>query len=466
MQLGDHNHLKRLRTNPRVLLWILNGLLLVLLGGYVIVGDVPFHGDESMQIYMSRDYYDLVQTRNVDALLYRESVNTEIEALNQELRIINGTVTKLTIGLAWDLAGYTVNDLNQPWYWGMPDEWSWNIANHGMPSDRLLRYARLPSTLFTALSIGVIFAITWVITHKYTASWVSALIYATYPAVLLNGRRAMMEGSYLFFSALVILSALKLSEAATLRRRIIWAVLLGLTSGLAVASKHTAVLTVVLAFMAVGVLPVVQRRASKEETTGELPLSTFIFPLCIAGLVAGGVFLALNPAWWSDPIQTAKEVLDRRQTLLDQQIAGAKATGDDYDHLGQRLEQLAAQGLDTPRQYYEVPYWADYIAGQIADYERGWLDGRSQGPLWTAVLLALLSAGIADLVKWWREEPAWIGLVWLVGTVVVLLIMVPLNWQRYYLPLFAPVSVVCGVGAVYIITVLRRVTAAKNKTIW
>jgi hypothetical protein len=53
------------------MLWIQDGLLLVLLAGYVIAGyrKVPFHGDESMQIYMSRDYYYLVKMHSVSPLL-------------------------------------------------------------------------------------------------------------------------------------------------------------------------------------------------------------------------------------------------------------------------------------------------------------------------------------------------------------------------------------------------------------
>jgi hypothetical protein len=451
------------------MLWIQNGLLLALLGGYVIAGymKVPFHGDESMQIYMSRDYYDLVQVRHVETLFYRESIDSEIGLLDQQLRIVNGTVNKLTIGLAWDLAGYTVTDLNQPWYWGMPDEWEWNRANHGMPSEDLLRYARLPSTLFTALSVSVIFAIAWVITHNHAAARMSALIYATYPAILLNGRRAMMEGSFLFFSSLVILSALMLGRTANTRRRIVWVVLLGLSSGLAVASKHTAMIPVAVAFLGVGMVPIVQRSKPGEETTNEPPrceisASAFFLPLILAGVVGLVVFLALNPAWWSNPLRVASRVLDYRRDLLDQQIAGAKITGDYYDHEWQRLEKLADQALFARVQYYEVPYWKDFVTDRIADYEESWLAGRSDNLIWTGVLLLSLSVGIATLVKRWREGSVWIGLVWLGGTALALLVLVPLDWQRYYLPLFAPVSVVSGMGAGYIITLTRRALSARS----
>jgi 4-amino-4-deoxy-L-arabinose transferase-like glycosyltransferase len=364
--------------------------------------------------------------------------------VGQQLRIVNGTVNKLTIGLAWDLAGYSVTDLNQPWYWGMPDEWEWNKTNRGMPSDDLLRYARLPSTLFTALSVVIIFIITWVISHNHAASSVSALIYATYPPVLLNGRRAMMEGSFLFFSALVILAALMLGRATNTRRQIGWAVLLGISSGLAVASKHTAVIPVAVAFLAVGVL-------SYSWT------HTYFLPLILAGIVGLVVFLALNPAWWSNPLGVARQVLDNRRDLVEQQIEGAKITGDYYDHAGKRVEKLADQGLFARAQYYEVPYWKDFIADQITDYENSGLAGRSDSLIWAGLLLISLCIGIITLITRWRDGSAWIGLVWLGGTAFALLVLVPLDWQRYYLPLYAPLAVVGGIGVSSIITQISRV---------
>jgi hypothetical protein len=92
--------------------WMLDLLACVGLMLYVLAGadEVPLHGDEPTLIYMSRDYHFLVQERDLDPILYA----ADADPAEQELRLINGTVTKWTIGLAWDLAGMTVADVNAP----------------------------------------------------------------------------------------------------------------------------------------------------------------------------------------------------------------------------------------------------------------------------------------------------------------------------------------------------------------
>ena len=131
-------------------LWLI-GLALYILSGYNLV---PFHGDESTLTYMSRDYHDLVQARDLDRVLYRDPPR---DPAAQELRILNGTVGKMAMGFAWDLAGLTVDDLNEQWVWGAP--WEWNVSDGHMPGDRLLRAARLSSALMLVISAWALFGI-------------------------------------------------------------------------------------------------------------------------------------------------------------------------------------------------------------------------------------------------------------------------------------------------------------------
>lgn len=460
--------------------WLITVGLLALCASYVIAGyrAVPFHGDESMLIYMSRDYYRLVQTRDVASQYYRTTPAAESDALDQELRLINGTISKLTIGFAWDMAGYTVADLNQPWYWGMADEYAWNTAHGGLPGDDLLHTARLPSTLFTALSVMIVAGIAGLITRQHTAACIAALIYATTPAVLVNGRRAMMEGSFLCSSALVILCALLLSQATTARRRLLWGMLLGVASGLALASKHTAGLTVVVAFGAVAMGPITKPSPFQRGRV-PLPLSLrerglggegqteihHIQPtslistwsiLVLAALIAVIVFLALNPAWWTDPLRAVDFVLDHRRALLDQQVAGAQATGDDHANVGERIATLIRESVGARAQYYEVPYWEDFIGDDIHEYESSGLAGRADSVIWQIILMIALGAGIVTLALRWRDPAYWIGLIWLVGTAAGLFSLIPLDWQRYYMPLYAPVAVTGGIGAARVCAWLFR----------
>lgn len=424
--------------DPRRALWrALDVLWLAVLAVYVLAGvdDVPFHGDESSLIAMSRDYYHLVQKRDLGPVLYEPS---PADPMDQELRLINGTVGKMAMGFAWDMAGLTEADLNRPWLWGA--DWEYNVSTGHVPGERLLHAARLSSAVLTAISVAAVFAIAWIAGGR-PAAWAAALIYASDPAVLLNGRRAMMEGAHLAFATLTVLAALLVvreqgRRPAPRRRRLVGlTALFGIMGGAAVASKHPALIVVGVGFAAIASEPFIRRTPS--------PLNRRrILRWIGAGVLVLLTFLVLNPAWWSDPLHMPGRVLELRGHLLDQQVAGYGG----YDGLGERLEGMVRQAFGLEPQYYEAPGWKDWIAGEIAHYEDSWLAGRSAGLAWALALGGASVVGIWQLGRRWREGTAWTILLWTGITAVALFIATPLEWQRYYLPLRPPLAVVAGCG--------------------
>ncbi len=442
-------------ADRRRVAWAFDAAWLVALAVYVVAGAarVPFHGDESTQIAMSRDYFTLVQCRDLDAVLYDPS---PADPAMQELRLLNGTVNKMTIGLAWDAAHLTVSDLNDQWMWGFEDptgtwdEWSYNTAFGHMPGDHLLHVARLPSALFAALSVWAVFGITRLAAaaHGRAAAWAASLIYATTPAVLINGRRAMMEGSLLAFSTLAVLAALLLMRRVRAGRAAAgYTLAFGAVSGLAVASKHPALVTVAALFLALALEPLIRPGGTLRGIFDRRA----IIRLAAAGLVALIVFLALNPAWWSAPLAMPEKILAQRTDLLNGQVQAYGGYGGPLD----RLRGLVNQAFFAAPQYYEVPYWRGFIGDQIAQYEASGLAGRGTGPLWGAALAAACGAGLIALARAWHG-PAWGVLVWVSVTALALLIMTPLAWQRYYLPLQPPLAVIEGCGAAWVGAALVR----------
>src|SRR5690606_13842513 len=130
--------------------WLFGWMLYVLAG----VALVPFHGDESTVIYMSKDYAYLFQQGDTARMRYAE---TPLSSEEQDLRLLNGPVTKYLIGVAWDLRGYTLDEINEQWHWGF--DWYWNISNGHSPSEDLLQTARWPSAFLLAGSVALIFYI-------------------------------------------------------------------------------------------------------------------------------------------------------------------------------------------------------------------------------------------------------------------------------------------------------------------
>ena len=126
-----------------------------------------------------------------------------------------------------------------------------------------------------------------------------------------------------------------------------------------------------------------------------------------------------------------------------------------------RIQGLIDEAFFGTPQYYEVHIWGEWIADQIAAYEDAGLAGR---PAWVgigAALVAVFAFGLVDLAERWSQSTPWVVLVWLGVTALLLLALTPFQWQRYYLPLQAPVAVVAGVG-VWRVIVFGRAWLARG----
>jgi hypothetical protein len=442
---------------------LLDTLVLLALAAYILAGTTlaPFHADEATQIHMSRDFaYQFLQG-DYARLRYDPAAPLTAET---QLRLINGTINKYTIGLAWWLAGYTTDDLNADWDWG--GDWDYNVNSGRLPSDGVLHVSRLPSALFTAAGVVVMFALGWQLGGR-PAAYLAALLYALHPALLLNGRRAMMEGSLIFFSLLTVLAALWFARKRS------WAAVLalGVAGGLTIASKHTGAATVAAVFAACGVWEVVQyltppkvdltssrtllqKRGDEGEvnvlqkrTPREASLQSGL-RLLAAGVLVMGVFFLLNPAWWGgDPVQIGQTILQWRTDLLDiqTQLPGAYT-----DSAAQSAGWLHLT-TDMQPQYFEIETWGDIPAmqAQIARYEESpWagITSNSVGSL--MALLALV--GMVLLLVGKPAQPLSTRLVLIMWALAMVAITwsSPLAWQRYYLP-FHPVMVLLAAIALF-----------------
>ncbi len=439
---------------------ILPLIWLVLLVAYILIGtaDVPFHGDESTQIFMSRDYaYQFIE-HDYGKLEYSPN---PISPTEQQLRLLNGTVNKYLIGLAWHVNGMSIGDINEQWDWGA--DWDYNQQNGHAPSLTLLLAARWPSALLLAAGVVVMFGLGRALGGRWTP-YIASLYYALNPALLLNGRRAMMEGSFIFFSLMVVLVAVWLLEKPSLRR----AILLGLVSGFALASKHTAVFTIAAVFGAVLLYLIYQSATSEDDNS---VVDYVLLPyLVIAAVFTFGSFFALNPAWWGDPAARAQTVVDLRQELL----AGQTAVFGGYAHLGDQITGFLRQSLIVHPQYYEVDAWQGYIGDQINLYEASAWRGVSIGGsvIGALVLCGIMAAGVWKMIKaaipkslstrmmarWNRMDETsaeavsqggvrWLIGVWALTMILTTLLLTPLEWQRYYLPVYPVIGLLAALGA-------------------
>jgi 4-amino-4-deoxy-L-arabinose transferase-like glycosyltransferase len=436
------------RLTPRAAWTALDWLWMVLLAAYVLLGTplVPLHGDESTIIHATRDYAYQFIDRDLSMISYNGSA--AIDPMDQDLRLLDGRVQKYLGGFFWHLGGLTADDINRPWLWGA--DYEYQQANGHIPSDELLLWTRLASSLLGALGVLAIFGIGGAVGGR-PAAYTASLLYALHPAVLLNVRRAMMEGSLMLFSLLTVLAAVYFLRSKG-RARWGWALLLGLSAGMALSSKHPGVFTVAPVFLGAFVaglaaretMPLLLRRAGQ---------------LIMAGVLALLVFYALNPIWWGDPIARAGDVLEVRSRTLQSQMSGF----DTYDGLFEQAAGFVQHALIASPQYFEIDQWATFtpITEQIAAYEASWLDGVTPGPV-GAVIIALLG-----LLGLWRllttPDPArWAVGFWALGTVALTLLLTPFGWQRYYLPAIPALLVLAGLGMSQLVAL--ALPRAQNRT--
>jgi 4-amino-4-deoxy-L-arabinose transferase-like glycosyltransferase len=363
-------------------------------------------------------------------------------------------VNKFLIGLMWHLNGYTADDLNEQWDWGA--DWNYNQQNGHAPSEALLRLARWPSAVL--LAVGVIFV--FLIGQQIGGHWgayLASVYYALNPALLLNGRRAMMEGSFIAFSLLTVLAGIWLLQQPSLRRTI----LLGIAAGLALASKHTALFTVGAVYLGVLIYLIYQSlRATQDE---DKDADFVILPyLVLAAATTIGVFLLLNPTWWSNPLAVGTRVFELRQNLLTLQA-------DIFPSYTNQEDQLAGflrQSLLVLPQYYEVAGWDIWIGDQIAQLEASpWRGVSVGGSLVGAGLLCGMMAvgGWALLRERTRSDGArWLVGLWFVITVLTSWRLTPLEWQRYYLPLYPVMGLLAAAGVSYGLHWLQRTAQARR----
>jgi 4-amino-4-deoxy-L-arabinose transferase-like glycosyltransferase len=333
------------------------------------------------------------------------------------------------------------------WDWGL--SYDDNVATGHRPVPELLTAARLSSALFFAASIGLIFALARLIGGRGMAYIVSAL-YALNPALLLNGRRAMQEGSLLFFGLLTVLTAAVIAQRRARGQRVPPAVWLGLTAAgaLGLASKHNTAIFVAGAFAWIALAEIANLRAASARRLRRLIGLSAILLLCAVGTLAG--FIALSPALWNDPIARLGDLLAVRAELLDIQVGGVP-TGP--MPLAQRLQFLFFQPFAAPLMQYEVSAWNDAArfqaeaAAYLASPLSGLHVGVTGGVLLTAIALVGVIALLIRLIRGGPVERAHAAglLIWLLVTMAALLAN-PLPWQRYYLPLMPISALLAGIG--------------------
>ena len=326
------------------------GAYALALVAFVVAGAglVPFHGDESIWIYMSHDFDDLFVRRDVSRLLYSAD---PADPEDQSLRELNNPIAKYVVSLSWRAAGYTDADLNGYWVWGAG--WDWNAENGRVPSASLLRAARWLPAALAALGVLAVMALGVRLGGSRTrAGWLAAALLATDASFLLHTRRAMAEGTLIAFGTLSIaltvayLGRLSSDEPNPVWARAAYLVGIGTLTGLAVATKlNGAIVAMVVALALVAWRPWRALRVRLVQA-GQV-LTRASADVIVVGALALAVVLALSPFLWVNPLARVRDTLRDMNALVAAQNAGRAR----LETPGQRVGALLEQVFWTPPAY-------------------------------------------------------------------------------------------------------------------
>jgi hypothetical protein len=403
--------LKTLLTEKYLLPIVILGLTLVYLAG---VAGVPFHPDESTQLFMSADVNTLF-THPAD-LFWSPDRQQDPRQLYHEL---DAPLARYLIGAGRSLA--CLPALPVDWDWSK--SWDANQAAGALPDARLLLVARF--------SVAILFPFGLFFIYKSGQSiggsvmgWAALLLLAANPLVLLHTRRAMAESGLIFTITLFLWALTRPLKPAW------W---IAIPAALVFCSKQSAGILAL-----VGLAFLLWRGWQQKHSLAKQLGNSALY-----GAVFLAVVVLLNPFLWSNPIQAGLAAVNARQALTNSQVAAMGAVRPDMllGSLPQRLLGLVAQLFITRPAVADIGnYLAQTNAAQIAYFSSPFnliLSGLVGGGV---LLIVSLTGFIIAAVRSIRanDPTKGITLLLLLSSLLIFITLVwflPIPWQRYYLPL-------------------------------
>lgn len=402
------------------------------------VGFVPFHPDESTQIYMSAD-----ATQNPFGLSFSPDVSMDTR---MRYRLIDAPLTRTLIGWGMHFQGQEPNRVD--WNWSA--SWTENAAAGALPANTSLLAARWSVAWLFPFTCLFLFLLAKKVDGWPTAV-ISIILFSTNALVLLHTRRAMAEG------ALVCLVC-ALSWLLVSPQKISW--LAGLAAGLAANAKQTAIPLAGIGGLFMFLHPKVT------------PWQKRVTQMVVFGIFILAVTWMFNPVFWNSPLDAIREGLNLRTDLSARMQV-------DYQTTRNPLEQavvLAAHVFIQPPAVADVLNYRDatkaaedvYFSQPQNNLLRGFTAG---GILLILTILGWILLGKRVCSKPQPEnQPAGMLLAMTAVSVITLLFFTAVPFQRYYIILipFFSVAQATAITSLWKISMgyIKNRTAQSDSPVW
>lgn len=419
-------------------------LLLVVLTSLALWGveRIPFHPDESTQLFMSFDFE--LWFSNPQAMAWEPARSGD---LRQHYRLLDAPLPRYFLGLGRSIARLPA--LPADWDWSKT--WESNLQAGALPGQELLTAGRRMISILLLLTLLFLYDLA-VKTLGKPAALLAVLFFGLNSLVLLHGRRAMAEGPLLFGITFSLWAFANQSKRP-------W--LAGLAVALAFNAKQTS-----LALLPVGLIVILWVGNGGDLSWRKRAVNVLVY-LSTFALVT--VFL--NPFLWKFPIAAAQAAVTARSDLLNRQLTDFRAAlpGQVTATYPERLAVLAVNLFLGPPSFAEVGNYLSATAAAEDFYRRMAIYNLGRSFLTGSILFFLTLVGIgtalARLRSARRETRRNVGLLILatLAQTAGLILFVPFTWQRYVMPLVPLLCVWAGSGLAYLAhPIFTRTTTVVN----
>lgn len=381
-----------------------------------------FHGDENHWLINSNRYFKLFF---IDKALNSKQWK-EFSAYDQP------PVGKYIIGLILFIAGDKdeIKQLEHTSLWDFSKSLDWNITNGNIPPERLLSIVRLTMALFGAFTCLLIYYVGRQVFSLKTGI-IASLLLAYNPLMVTYSRRAMVDAPLLFFLTANVILIIFFYRAFLQQKSFnafVFAALIGINAALAVGVKLYGGLAIVI-FVIFCLLLIIITSISRQSFANRLKMiKTIVCSLIISIFITGVVFIGMNPYLYSNPLKRMTKMIKHRTLVVQrQQKDNPKAA---LTSLVKKSNSIVKRTL-FPGNYV--------ILGSILKIPIDFC-------LFILGLIMLLYLENKHLIQNRMPSLKTIVILWFIAIFVGTLAWIPLDWDRYYLPVIPCIVMMVGYG--------------------
>ncbi|MCJ7626662.1 MAG: hypothetical protein MUO76_24485 [Anaerolineaceae bacterium] len=408
------------------------------------IATIPFHPDESTQIFMSSDV-EMFFTQP-QGLFWHNDKETDIR---QKYRELDAPITRYMIGIGRFIT--TQPSLSNDWNWS--ETWEENKAFGALPDNKLLNISRFSVAILFPLSIIMMYFIGKSIGNRFVA-WGTFLLFSGNSLVLLHSRRAMAESVLLFGIIFCLYLIIILKDKP-------W--IFSISSALAFNAKQSAAV-----FFILGLISILW----SSKNTSKIIQIIKNFGIYI--LIFLSITILLNPFLWSDPINAGLSAWEARSDLVHRQVTtiGNLDPNRVLDSIPKRVASMIAQIYFTPPATADVGNYLEYTAALDKKYSENFLHHIFSGFVAGGILIFLTLLGFSSAFKKVVRarcdfEANWKLILMILATLLqtfTILMVIPISFQRYYVPLvpFQCLWTAYGLNSIFEIFSNRRSKPTKK----